>query len=118
MVRKWRAIESDSDHQQYTEQCCLVNEIIKFAKETYFDTIIEDNESDQRCLLQSTDHLMMNRKTVPRFPSGSFDLELPESFKNFFVDKIESIRACVISESPPPNLEICCDDNPHEFTDF
>ena len=60
----------------------------------------------------------MNRKTVPRFASSSSDLEVAESFKNFFVDKIDSIRARVISETPPPNLEICCDDNPHEFTNF
>ena len=92
--------------------------MIKFAKETYFATIIEDNEGDQRCLFQSIDFLLMNRKTVPRFPSRSFDLELSESFKSFFVDEIESIRARVISESPPANLEICCDDNLHEFTNF
>ena len=24
----------------------------------------------------------------------------------------------MISEKPPATLEICCDDNPHEFTNF
>ena len=60
----------------------------------------------------------MNRKGVARFPSISSDPELAYSFKNFFADRIDSIRAHMISEKPPATLEICCDDNPHEFTNF
>ena len=95
----------------------LVNEMVKTAKETYFTTIIEISKGDQRSLFQSIDHLL-NRKAVPRFPSSSFDLELAESFKNFFANKIEPICAHVTAVTTPPSLENCCDDNPHEFTNF
>ena len=108
--------KSESDHLQYTEQSRLVNEMIK-SKASYFATIIENNKGDQRSLFQSIDHLL-NRKAVPRFPTSSSDLELAESFKNFFADKIETIRAGVIAETPPLCSGICCDDTPHEFTHF
>ena len=107
----------NADYLQYTEQCRLVNEMVKTAKETYFATIIEISKGDQRSLFQSIDHLL-NRKAVPRFPLSSSDLELAESFKNFLANKIEPIRAHVIAVTTPPSLKICCDDNPHEFTNF
>lgn len=69
---------------------------------TYFATIIEISEGDQRSLFQSIDHLL-NRKAVPRFPWSSSDLELAESFKNFFANKIEPIRARVIAVTTPPS---------------
>ena len=69
---------------------------------TYFATIIEISKGDQRSLFQSIDHLL-NRKAVPRFPLSSSDLELAESFKNFFANKIEPIRARVIAVTTPPS---------------
>ena len=89
-----RVSKFENDYLQYTEQCRLVNEMVKTAKETYFATIIEINKGDQRSLFQSIDRLL-NSKAVPRFPSSSSDLEVAESFKNFFANKIEPIRAPV-----------------------
>ena len=117
LEQKWRVSKSESDHLQYTEQSHLVNEMIKSAKESYFATIIENNKGDQRSLFQSIDHLL-NCKAVSRFSTSSSDLELAESFKNFFADKIETIHAAVIAETPFPSLGICSDDTPHKFTHF
>ena len=81
----------------------------KLLKKPTFATVIEISKGDQRSLLQSIDHLL-NREFIPRF--------LAESFKNFFANKIEPIRAQVTAMTTPPSLENCCDDNPHEFTNF
>ena len=61
---------------------------------TYFATIIEISKGDQHSLFQSVDHLL-NRKAVPCFSLSSSDLELAESFKNFFANKIEPIHGRV-----------------------
>ena len=102
LERKLRVSKFENDYLQHTEQCRLVNEMVKTAKETYFATIIEISKGDQRSLFQSIDH-PLNCKAVPRFPLSSSDLELAESFKNFFANKIEPIRARVIAVKTPPS---------------
>ena len=102
LERKLRVSKFENDYLQYTEQCRLVNEMVKTAKETYFATIIEISKGDQRSFFQSIDHLL-NCKAVPRFPLSSSDLELAESFKNFFANKIEPIRARVTAVTTPPS---------------
>ena len=77
LERKLRVSKFENDYVQYTEQCRLVNVMVKTTKETFFTTIFEISKGDQRSLFLSIDHLL-NLKAVPRFPSSSSDLELAE----------------------------------------
>ena len=51
LERKLRVSKFENDYLQYTEQCRLVNEMVKTAKETYFATIIEIRMGDQTQLV-------------------------------------------------------------------
>ena len=44
-------VKFENDYLQYTEQCRLVNETVKTAKETYFATIIEISKGGQMQLV-------------------------------------------------------------------
>ena len=67
LERKLRVSKFENDYLQYTEQCRLVNEMVKTAKETYFTTIIEISKGDQASLLQSIDHISWTVKLFPVF---------------------------------------------------
>ena len=46
-----RVSKFENEYLEYTEQCRLVNEMVKTAKETYFATIIEISKGDQTQLV-------------------------------------------------------------------
>lgn len=87
LERKWRTSKSDLNHQQYTEQCRIVNELVRDAKENYFSSFIENSDGDQRTLFRSID-LLLNRKPESRFPTCSSDHQLVENFNNFLLIKL------------------------------
>ena len=89
----------------------------KLLKKPTWPPLLRLARATKRSLFQSIDHLL-NRIAVPRFPLSSSHLELAESFKNFTSQIKLSPWPCarVTAERTPPSLEICCDDNPHEFT--
>ena len=46
-----RVSKFENEYLEYTEQCRLVNEMVKTAKETYFATIIEISKGDRTQLV-------------------------------------------------------------------
>ena len=52
LERKWRASKSEDDHRLYTEQCLVVNDMVKNAKEYYFPSVIKCNKGNQQTLFR------------------------------------------------------------------
>ena len=91
LERRWRAENIKANRLVYTEQCRVVNDLIRSAKENHFSSIIESNRGDQRILFQAVNNLLYRKPTV-RYPSITPDTALAEKLKSFFVDKIRLIR--------------------------
>ena len=52
LEHKWRASKSEDDHRLYTEQCLVVNDMVKNAKEYYFPSVIKCNKGNQQTLFR------------------------------------------------------------------
>jgi len=91
LERKWRRTKSDVDHQRFTAQCVVVNDLVKDAKEKHFAAIIESNKGNQKVLFSCIDKLL-NRKPTVLYPHSSSDEALAKSFIEFFTSKINTIR--------------------------
>ena len=76
----------------------ILNSFIKDAKETFFPSIIESRNDEQRTLFKSID-CMSNRKPETRYPTCASDHHLAENFINLFTEKIDTIRATVIADT-------------------
>lgn len=46
--RKWRTTKSNLNNRLFVDQCRVVNDLIRDAKEVYFSSVIEDNHGNQR----------------------------------------------------------------------
>ena len=91
LERRWRAHNSEANHQLYTEHCRVVNDLIRYAKENHFSSIIESNQGDQKILFQAVNNLLY-RKPIVLYPSVGSDMAIAEKFKSFFIEKIRRIR--------------------------
>ncbi|VDI48061.1 Hypothetical predicted protein [Mytilus galloprovincialis] len=89
--RKWRDSKFEVHHQMYTEKCRTVDKLLYIAKETYYSSKIENCGNDHKQLFKLTKHLMGKQQQTP-LPSLSSDLELSNSFADFFVNKVVTIR--------------------------
>ena len=72
LERKWRRTRLQADRQEYTRQCCVVNNLIKSLKSSYYTTIITENSSDQRVLFNTVSKLLQKQPTA-RYPSFCSD---------------------------------------------
>ena len=81
----------------YAEQCTLVNNKLKRAKSSYFSSIISDNTSNQKILLNTVDKLL-HRRPEKHFPTASSTMELGNNFAEFFHNKIVAIQDALSSE--------------------
>ena len=91
LERKWRRTRLQADRQEYTRQCCVVNNLIKSLKSSYYTTIITENSTDQRVLFNTVSKLLQKQSTA-RYPSSCSDA-LANSFADYFIDKIDRIHA-------------------------
>ena len=89
--RCWRKSQLHIDRQLFEDQCELVRNMVKNAKQSYYSSIISENASDQKALFNTVDRLLY-RKTDKQYPSCESSLELCNNFSDFFVNKITKIR--------------------------
>ena len=54
--RRRRAENTEANHHIHTEQCRVVNNLIRSAKENHFSSIIESRSGDQRILFQAVNN--------------------------------------------------------------
>lgn len=97
LERKWRRTRLQADRQEYTHQCCVVNNLIKSLKSSYYTTIITENSTDQRVLFNTVSKLLQKQSTA-RYPSSCSDA-LANSFADYFIDKIDRIHATLIEKN-------------------
>ena len=90
LERCWRKSQLHID-QLFEDQCELVRNMVKKAKQSYYSSIISENASDQKALFNTVDRLLY-RKTDRQYPSCESSLELCNNFSDFFVNKITKIR--------------------------
>ncbi|CAG2219826.1 unnamed protein product [Mytilus edulis] len=89
--RKWRDSKLEVHHQIFKEKCRTFGKLLYIAKETYYSSKIENCGNDHKQLFKLTKHLMGKQQQTP-LPSSSSDLELSNSFADFFVNKVVTIR--------------------------
>ncbi|CAC5390090.1 unnamed protein product [Mytilus coruscus] len=89
--RKWRDSKLEVHHQIFKEKCRTVGKLLYIAKETYYSSKIENCGNDHKQLFKLTKHLLGKQQQTP-LPSSSSDLELSNSFADFFVNKVFTIR--------------------------
>lgn len=73
------------------DQCRVVNDLVRNAKEIYFSSVIEDNHGNQRILFQAINSLL-HKKAELHYPSTCSDTYLADQFNSFFNNKIRLIR--------------------------
>lgn len=97
-INEGLSLESlQADRQEYNRQCCVVNNLIKSLKSSYYTTIITENSSDQRVLFNTVSKLLQKQSTA-RYPSSCSDA-LANSFADYFIDKIDRIHATLIEKN-------------------
>ncbi|CAG2217216.1 unnamed protein product [Mytilus edulis] len=89
--RKWRDSKLEVHHQIFKEKCRTFGKLLYIDKETYYSSKIENCGNDHKQLFKLTKHLMGKQQQTP-LPSSSSDLELSNSFADFFVNKVVTIR--------------------------
>lgn len=91
LERKWRTTKSDLNNRLFVDQCRVVNDLVRDAKEVYFSSVIEDNHGNQQVLFQAINSLL-HKKAELRYPAASSDADLANQFNSFFNNKIRLIR--------------------------
>ena len=89
--RLWRKTKLTVHRQSHKEHCEAVKTLIKKAKSTYFNTLIDDCQGDQGKLFKIVDKLL-GRGRVCILPDYSAPAMLAELFNDYFVTKISTIR--------------------------
>ena len=91
LEHKWLKTKSQIDHDNFRQQCAVVNDLILKSKETFYNGKIEDCDGDQNFLFKVIDKILHNND-VPQLPShNSLDV-LVNKFADYFIEKIQSIR--------------------------
>ena len=73
-----------------TEQCKLVNNMLKCAKSSYYSSIIFNNTSNQKILFNAVDKLL-HWRPEKRYPTASSTVKLANNFAEFFHNKMVTI---------------------------
>ena len=77
------------------DQCRVVNDLARNAKEIYFSSVIEGNHGNQRVLFQAINSLL-HKKAELFYPSARSFADLADQFNSFFNSDI-----CLIRERLP-----------------
>ena len=91
LERRWRKYRTEADKLQYADQCSRVRKLLKSSKMSYYTSLINENKSDPKVLLNTIDR-MLHRKPQNHYPSCGSPKELCDKFAGFFCDKIVTIR--------------------------
>ena len=54
---KWATTRSDLHNRLFVDQCSVVNDLVRNARENYFSSVIEDNSGNQHILFQAFNSL-------------------------------------------------------------
>ena len=92
---QWRRTSLSVHRQLYTDQCKLVNRLLRQTKANYYKDKLKECKTDQKALFKVIDDLMYRSSTEGGiFPQAS-SLEnraLAQRLNDFFIEKIDKIR--------------------------
>ncbi len=91
LERRWRKTKQTVDRETYETQRQVVRNMITIEKKRYYNKQITDCDGDQKKLFNIVDNLL-NRKKPTALPQHNDLKSLVETFSDFFVGKIETIR--------------------------
>ena len=91
LEHKWLKTKSQIDHDNFRQQCAVVNDLILISKETFYNGNIENCDGDQKLLFKVIDKILHNNDE-PQLPSHNSFNELVNKFADSFTEKIQSIR--------------------------
>ena len=119
---KWRKLERwwgksklHVDHQLYKDQCERVRCLVKSAKINFYSSVILNNASNKSQLFSTVDRLL-HRSVEKQFPSCTSTYELCNNFSDYFIKKINSIRAELPCVTDTTFLSLCTKlDNPRFY---
>ena len=95
LERQWRRTSLSVHRQLYTDQCKLVNRLLRQTKANYYKDKLKECKTDQKALFKVIDDLMYRSSTEGGIFSQASSLEnraLAQRLNDFFIEKIDKIR--------------------------
>jgi len=99
LERVWRRTKCSLDRDRFKEQRGQVNNLIIKSKTDFFLSKITECGQDQKALYRVVNQLLHKRNT-PKLPEYDSLQEMLESFSEYFVTKIQTIRTKLDNETP------------------
>ena len=91
LEHNWLNTKSQIDHDNFRQQCAVVNDLILKSKRTFYNGKIEHRDGDQNLLLKVIDKILHNNDEPQLRSHNSLD-ELVNKFADYFTEKIQSVR--------------------------
>ena len=104
LERKWLKTKLTVHHQNYKKHCSDMYKRIRRERILYNKTKIEEANQDYKKISSLTNHLL-GRSNSNKYPKLIPRIELPNTFANFFTEKIDNIQKEImtsIQEIPAP----------------
>ena len=107
--RRWRRTHENQHREEFRDQKNNLTKQIKIAKKAHYQNKISGAGQAQKALFQCVDELVRKTKSTT-LPSNLPKDEQPNSFKNFFHEKIEKLQPFFTqstdrSKSPCPTVQ-------------
>ena len=90
--RRWRRTRENKHREEFRDQKNNLTKQIKIAKKAHYQNKISSAGQAQKALFQCVDELVHKTKSTT-LPSNLPKDEQPNSFKNFFHEKIEKLQS-------------------------
>ena len=112
--RRWRRTRSYSDLKAYKMQKNYTILVMNRARKSFYTDFISDNSTDQRQLFKAAKILFTQRSDLT-FPDYEDSNILANDIGEFFIQKIERIRAEFVSSTPDSNYLATPESTPLTF---
>jgi hypothetical protein len=105
LEKKWRRSNLEIDRQLYCEQRQFVISLMRKTKTSYYSDLIGENATDQKQLFKTVNKLLHRSKATP-FPTSTSNESLAETFSDYFITKIQTIRNSFPPTGLPPTMDL------------
>ena len=95
LERTWRKSKLEVHKQMFREQCKLVNDMLLYAKTTFYSEKIRAFGKDQKKLFASANTLLKKNNNT-NLPTNESQSTLAERLSTFFAEKINPIRNLMV----------------------
>ena len=107
LEKRYRQTLHINDWLSYQTQSLFCRSMIKSKKEQFFSTALAGMEGNQKSLFRFTSNIISSSKKRNTLPTNfNDDYEMANSFNNFFIKKIETIRESFPASSFVPETEL------------